>query len=118
MRTTLVASVGFANFAQRLRGRFLPDARDAVPREIRSNGRATADHLGFHLREIATLPVVARAKAAADNARKAAASLALWLTASLLAGALASMLGATEGGLLRDSRWYEPGWRAKVTRTH
>jgi hypothetical protein len=62
--------------------------------------------------------VVTRAKTAADNARKAAASLALWITAALLAGALASMLGATEGGLLRDSKWYEPGWRAKITRTH
>jgi hypothetical protein len=62
--------------------------------------------------------VVTRAKTAADDARKAAASLALWLTAALLAGALASMLGATEGGLLRDSRWYEPGWRTKITRTH
>ena len=62
--------------------------------------------------------MIARAKKAADDARKAAASLALWLTAALLAGALASMLGATEGGLLRDSKWYEPGWRKLVTRTH
>jgi hypothetical protein len=62
--------------------------------------------------------VIARAKKAADDARRSAASLALWLTAALLAGALASMLGATEGGLLRDSKWYEPGWRTLVTRTH
>jgi hypothetical protein len=62
--------------------------------------------------------VITRAKTAADNARKAAASLALWLTAALLAGALASMLGATEGGLLRDSKWHEPGWRKTITRTH
>lgn len=62
--------------------------------------------------------VITRAKTAADDARKAAASLALWLTAALLAGALASMLGATEGGLLRDSKWYEPGWRKTITRTH
>jgi hypothetical protein len=62
--------------------------------------------------------VIARAKKAADDARRAAASLALWLTASLLAGALASMLAAVEGGLLRDSKWYEPGWRTTVTRTH
>ena len=62
--------------------------------------------------------VVTRAKKAADDARRAAASLALWLAASLLAGALASMLAATEGGLLRDSKWWEPGWRSTVTRTH
>jgi hypothetical protein len=54
---------------------------------------------------------IAEAKKAADDARSAAAQLSLWLAASLLAGALAAMLGATEGGLLRDSRWYEPGWR-------
>ena len=54
---------------------------------------------------------IADAKKAADDARKAAAKMSLWLAASLLAGALAAMLAATEGGLLRDSRWYEPGWR-------
>jgi len=59
---------------------------------------------------------IAQAKKAADDARKAAAKFTLWLAASLLAGALASMLGALEGGMLRDSKWYEPGWRA--TRTH
>ena len=62
--------------------------------------------------------VIEQAKKAADDARKAAASLALWLTAALLAGALASMLAAVEGGLLRDSKWYEPGWRSTVVRTH
>ena len=30
---------------------------------------------------------------------------------AMLAGALAAMLAATEGGLLRDSPWYEAGWR-------
>jgi hypothetical protein len=59
---------------------------------------------------------IAQAKQATDNARKAAAKFTLWLAASLLAGALAAMLGATEGGMFRDSKWYEPGWRA--TRTH
>lgn len=62
--------------------------------------------------------VISQAKKAADDARKAAASLALWLAGSLLAGAVAAMLGATEGGLLRDSKWYEPGWRTTITRTH
>ena len=62
--------------------------------------------------------VIAQAKKAADDARRTAASMALWFAAAMLAGAVASMLAATEGGLLRDSRWYEPGWRATVTRTH
>jgi hypothetical protein len=54
---------------------------------------------------------IADAKKAADDARSAAAKLSLWLAASMLAGALAAMLAATEGGLLRDSPWYEAGWR-------
>ena len=61
---------------------------------------------------------VAKAKKAADDARKAAAKTALWLAASMLAGAVAAMLGATEGGVLRDSKWYEPGWRASAVRDH
>lgn len=61
---------------------------------------------------------VAKAKQAADDARKATAALMLWLAGSMLAGAVASMLGATEGGLLRDSKWYEPGWRATIVRRH
>jgi hypothetical protein len=56
--------------------------------------------------------VVTEAKKAADDARRAAAKLALWIAAAMLAGAVASILGATEGGVLRDSKWYEPGWRA------
>lgn len=55
--------------------------------------------------------VIVQAKKAADDARKAAAKLSLWLAASMLAGALAASLAATEGGLLRDSPWYESGWR-------
>jgi hypothetical protein len=62
--------------------------------------------------------VIVQAKQAADDARKAAAKLMLWLAASMLAGAVASILGATEGGLLRDSKWYEPGWRSTVVRHH
>jgi hypothetical protein len=61
---------------------------------------------------------VAQAKKAADDARKALAAFALWLAASMLAGAVAAMLGATEGGLLRDSKWHEPGWRSTIVRTH
>ena len=51
--------------------------------------------------------VIVEAKAAADTARKAAAKLAFWLTASLLFGAFASTLAAVEGGQLRDGTWQD-----------
>jgi hypothetical protein len=62
--------------------------------------------------------VITNAKKAADDARRAAASLALWFAGAMLAGAVASMLGAVEGGFMRDARWYEPNWRQSMTRTH
>ena len=62
--------------------------------------------------------VIVQAKKTADETRKATMKLTLWLAASMLAGAMAAMLGAVEGGFLRDSKWYEPGWRATVVRTH
>jgi hypothetical protein len=62
--------------------------------------------------------VIVQAKKTADETRKATMKLTLWLAASMLAGALAAMLGALEGGLLRDAKWYEPGWRSTVVRTH
>ncbi len=48
--------------------------------------------------------VITQAKAAADTARKAAATLALWMAAALLAGALSAGLAAVEGGRERDGR--------------
>jgi hypothetical protein len=48
---------------------------------------------------------IERAKAAVGAARKAAAQLSLWLTASLLVGAFAASLAAIEGGGLRDGTW-------------
>jgi hypothetical protein len=48
---------------------------------------------------------IAAAKADADKARKAAASLSIWLTISMFVGAFAASLAAIEGGQLRDSRW-------------
>lgn len=45
---------------------------------------------------------ITQAKAAADEARKAAAKLAFWLAAALLAGALSAGLAGVEGGRLRD----------------
>jgi hypothetical protein len=52
--------------------------------------------------------VISEAKTAADRARKAAAQLSLWLTASLLFGAFAASLAAIEGGQLRDGTWNGP----------
>ena len=49
--------------------------------------------------------VTTEAKDAADRARKGAAKLSLWLTASLLFGAFAASLAAVEGGQLRDGSW-------------
>ena len=51
--------------------------------------------------------VINQAKTALDKARKAAAKLSLWLTASLLIGAFAASLAATEGGYVRDN--WNPG---------
>jgi hypothetical protein len=50
--------------------------------------------------------VTTQAKADMDAARKAAAQLAFWLTASLLIGAFCASLAATEGGGLRDGTWH------------
>ena len=47
--------------------------------------------------------VITQAKSAADDARRAAAKLALWMAAALLAGGLAAGLGAVEGGRERDT---------------
>jgi hypothetical protein len=49
--------------------------------------------------------VITQIKADADATRKATASLAFWLTASLLLGAFCASLAATEGGGLRDGTW-------------
>jgi hypothetical protein len=50
--------------------------------------------------------VINQAKAAADEARRAAAKMALWMTAAMLIGAFAAALAAIEGGQLRDDRWH------------
>ncbi|MCP3402069.1 MULTISPECIES: hypothetical protein [unclassified Bradyrhizobium] len=49
--------------------------------------------------------VITQVKADMDAARKATASLAFWLTASLLLGAFCASLATTEGGALRDGTW-------------
>jgi hypothetical protein len=50
--------------------------------------------------------VITQAKSDLDKARSAAAKLALWFTAALLAGALSASLAAIEGGQLRDRPEY------------
>ncbi len=54
---------------------------------------------------------ISDAKSAADDARRMARNLALWLTASLLIGAFSASLAATEGGGLRDGTWLAPRQR-------
>ena len=49
--------------------------------------------------------ILNQAKADLDGARKAAAQLAFWLTASLVVGAFCASLAATEGGAIRDGTW-------------
>ena len=49
--------------------------------------------------------VVTEAKIAADNARRNAAHLSFWLTATFLFGALSASLAAAEGGMLGDGTW-------------
>jgi hypothetical protein len=49
--------------------------------------------------------VVTEAKTAADETRRGAAHLSLWLTAAMLFGAFAASLAAAEGGALRDGTW-------------
>ena len=59
--------------------------------------------------------VITQSKAAADAARKSAATFSLWLVASMLAGALAASLAAIEGGNLRNREWYlTEGARGRV----
>ncbi len=49
--------------------------------------------------------VIAETQQAVDDARRAAASFALWMAAAMLFGAFAASLAAVEGGQLRDGTW-------------
>jgi hypothetical protein len=49
--------------------------------------------------------VVNQAKSEADETRKAAASLSIWIAISMLVGAFSASLAAIEGGQVRDRRW-------------
>ena len=59
--------------------------------------------------------VLNQAKADAARARKAAASISIWLTISMLVGAFAAGLAAIEGGQLRDRRWRGVFWSRAYT---
>ena len=48
---------------------------------------------------------ITAAQAGADQARKAAASLSIWLAISMFVGAFSASLAAIEGGQLRDEKW-------------
>ncbi len=50
--------------------------------------------------------VIAQAKQEADQARKTAAAVSIWLAISMLVGAFSAGLAAIEGGQLRDRRWH------------
>lgn len=49
--------------------------------------------------------IATEVRATADQARKAAAQLSLWLAAAMVVGAFAASLAAMEGGQLRDGVW-------------
>jgi hypothetical protein len=59
--------------------------------------------------------VLNQAKAEADQARKAAASISIWLTISMFVGAFAAALAAIEGGQLRDRKWRGVLWTRGYT---
>jgi hypothetical protein len=61
--------------------------------------------------------VTNQVKSDLDKARKNAAQLALWLTASLIIGAFSASLAATEGGGLRDGTWGNKSLRFRTNQT-
>jgi hypothetical protein len=85
----------------------LRDRRDLAPADQTYVAQVVASRTGISQPEAEkrVAAVIAEAKAAADEARKAAAHLSLWLTAAMLFGAFAASLAATEGGQLRDGTW-------------
>lgn len=98
-------------------GRDLAVDRDAALRILRSRTELAADDRQYLAQMVAArtglapadaerrvAAVEAEARAALDAARRAAMQLSFWLVASMLLGALAAGLAATEGGAARDGR--------------
>jgi hypothetical protein len=85
----------------------LRDGGDVAPADRTYVAQAVAARTGLNQAdaEKRVSDVITQAKIDADNARTAAAHLALWLTISLLMGAFSASLAATEGGGLRDGTW-------------
>ena len=92
--------------------RSLRDNRDLPPPDRTYTAQMVAARTGINQAEAdkRVAAVVTEAKAAAADARKAAAKLALWLTAAMLIGAFAASLAAIEGGQLRDGTWRGVIW--------
>jgi hypothetical protein len=80
---------------------------DFSPAERTYMAQVVAEHTGMNQAdaEKRVSQVITQANNAVDDARKAAAQFALWLTASLLFGAFSASLAATEGGGVRDGTW-------------
>jgi hypothetical protein len=91
----------------RIFARSLSEGRDSSAADRTYLAQVVAARTGVNQAEAEkrVSDVINQAKAAADEARKAAAKLALWLTAAMLVGAFAAGLAAIEGGQLRDGTW-------------
>ena len=86
----------FQDYSQQIFG----DRRDLSPGDHTCLAQVVASRTGVSQPEAEkrVADEIAEAKAAADEARKTAAHLSLWLTAAMLFGAFAASLAATEGG--------------------
>jgi hypothetical protein len=81
-------------------GDLKPSDRDYVTKIVAARTGLSQPEADRRVNEI-----VPQIKTDTDAARKATASLAFWLTTSLLLGAFCASLAATEGGGLRDGTW-------------
>jgi hypothetical protein len=98
------ASQAASGEASRILGRGLAPGADFTPADRTRVAQLVAARTGLSQAEAEqrVTQTIAQARAAADEARKAAAKLAFWFAAALLAGAFAAGLAAVEGGRLRD----------------
>ena len=95
-----------ARAAARILGRSVLHGRALTDDERQNLAMIVAARTGIALSdaEKRVVAVEADARNAAETARRVAMMLSFWLVASMLAGALASSLGAWEGGAVRDGR--------------
>ena len=92
--------------ADRLLGRSVFQGRALTTDERQSLAIMVASRTGLSLpdAEKRVAAIEADARSAAETARRVGMMLSFWLVAAMLAGALASSLGAWEGGAVRDGR--------------